>query len=79
MPLFTYRAINDDNKEVRGTIDAPDVSSARQAVENMHLEVLDVSESSRTIKKDVFDRLFPFFGGLDQNVQIFFNFFLARK
>jgi len=47
MPLFSYKAINDDNKEVHGTIDAPDVISARQAIDELHLEVINVSETSR--------------------------------
>ena len=46
MTLFSYSAINDDDKEVRGTIDAPDLHSAREAVERLHLEVKEVYEAN---------------------------------
>ncbi len=48
MPLFSYRATDDDNKEVRGSLDATDELTARSALENLHLEVLEISEASRT-------------------------------
>lgn len=47
MPVFAYRAINEDGKEVRGSIDAPDIDAARKAVEDLHLDVLDVTEATR--------------------------------
>ena len=47
MTLFSYRAINEDGKEVRGTIDSADADAARKAVEDLHLEVIDLSEASR--------------------------------
>lgn len=47
MPLFTYKATNDDNKEVRGSIDSPDEANARKALEDLNLEVLEISEASR--------------------------------
>jgi hypothetical protein len=47
MPLFSYRAINDDNKEVRGTIDALDPEGAKQALEDLHLEIVDIAEATR--------------------------------
>jgi hypothetical protein len=48
MPLFTYTATNDDNKEVRGTIESPDESNARRALEDLQLDVIQISEASRT-------------------------------
>ncbi len=47
MPVFAYRAINEDGKEVRGSIDAPDRDAALKAVEDLHLDVLDVTEATR--------------------------------
>lgn len=47
MTLFTYRATNDDNKEVRGSIESPDEINARTALENLNLEVIEISEASR--------------------------------
>lgn len=47
MTLFSYRAINNDGKEVRGTLESVDEDSARTALLDLHLEVLDVSEASR--------------------------------
>ena len=47
MPLFTYRATNDDNKEVRGSIDSPDELSARKALEDLHLDVIEIVEAHR--------------------------------
>lgn len=47
MPLFSYRAIDNDNKEVRGSIEAPDADSAKTALEDVHLEVLEVTEATR--------------------------------
>ncbi len=48
MPLFTYRATNDDNKEVRGSIESPDEENARKALEDLHLEILEIAEASRS-------------------------------
>lgn len=47
MPLFTYRATNDDNKEVRGSIESPDEINARTALEDLNLEILEITEASR--------------------------------
>lgn len=47
MPLFTYTATNDDNKEVRGTIESSDEASARKALEDLSLDVKDIAEASR--------------------------------
>jgi hypothetical protein len=47
MPLFSYRAIDNDNKEVRGSIEAPDVESAKTALEDIHVEVVEVTEATR--------------------------------
>lgn len=47
MPLFTYTATNDDNKEVRGSIDSPDEANARKALEDLHLDVTQIAEASR--------------------------------
>lgn len=46
MPLFSYKATNDDNKEVRGSIDSADEMSARKALEDLHLDILEISETS---------------------------------
>ncbi len=48
MPLFTYRATNDDNKEVRGSIDSPDEVNARKTLEDMNLDVITMTEASRS-------------------------------
>jgi hypothetical protein len=47
MPLFTYRATNEDNKEVRGTLEAADANGAKTALEKMHLDGIEVTEASR--------------------------------
>lgn len=47
MPLFTYRATNDDNKEVRGSIDSPDELNARKSLEDLNLDVIEISEAHR--------------------------------
>lgn len=47
MTLFMYRATNDDNKEVRGSIDSPDELNARKALEDLNLEVIEILEASR--------------------------------
>ncbi len=47
MPVFTYRAINDDSKEVRGQIDAVDLDAAKSALEDTHLDVVEIHEASR--------------------------------
>lgn len=59
MPLFSYRAINDDNQEVRGTIEAPDLVSAKESVEKMHMEVKEVQEASRKHNLDVTSGVTP--------------------
>lgn len=48
MALFTYTATNDDNKEVVGSLESADEASARRAVEDLHLEVKELREASRT-------------------------------
>lgn len=48
MPAFTYRAINEDNKEVRGQIDAVDMDAAKSALEQVHLDVVEINEASRS-------------------------------
>ncbi|MSR67502.1 hypothetical protein EXS65_01580 [Candidatus Peribacteria bacterium] len=48
MSAFTYRAINDDSKEIRGQIDASDLTSAKQALEALHLDVVEIHEASRS-------------------------------
>lgn len=48
MPLFTYTATNDDNKEVRGTIESSDETSARKALEDLSLDVKEITEASRS-------------------------------
>ncbi len=47
MPVFTYRAINDDSKEVRGQVDAVDLNAANAALDEMHLDVVEIHEASR--------------------------------
>ncbi len=47
MPVFTYRAINDDSKEVRGQIDAVDLAAATASLEDTHLDVVEIHEASR--------------------------------
>ncbi len=48
MPLFSYRAINDDNTEVRGSLESSDEQNARKALEDLSLEVLDIAEATRS-------------------------------
>lgn len=47
MTVFSYRAINDDNTEVRGQIDAQDLDGANRALEDLHLDVVEVYEATR--------------------------------
>ncbi len=47
MPIFSYTAIDTDGKEVRGSIDAQDMEAAKRAVEDLHMEVKEVTESTR--------------------------------
>jgi len=47
MPVFSYRAINDDGKEIRGSIESLDVDAAKTALKDLHLDILDVTESTR--------------------------------
>lgn len=48
MTVFSYRAVNDDNKEVRGQVDAPDLDGAKHALEDLHLDAIEVYEATRT-------------------------------
>lgn len=50
MSAFTYRAVNTDNKEVRGQIDAVDMDSAKRSLEAVHLDVVEIHEASRSSK-----------------------------
>lgn len=50
MSAFTYRAVNEDNKEVRGQIDAPDMDTAKRSLEAVHLDVVEIHEASRSSK-----------------------------
>lgn len=47
MPLFTYRAINADSAEVRGQIDSLNLDAAKKALEEIHLDVVEIQEASR--------------------------------
>lgn len=47
MPIFSYTAIDNDGKEVRGSIDAQDMEAAKRAVEDLHMEVKEVTEATR--------------------------------
>lgn len=47
MPIFSYTAIDTDGKEVRGSIDAQDMEAAKRAVEDLHMEVKEVTEATR--------------------------------
>ncbi len=47
MPVYSYRAINEDGKEVRGSIDSPDAASAKKAVEDLNLDSIEITEASR--------------------------------
>jgi hypothetical protein len=48
MPIFSYTAINPQGKAVRGTVEAPDAVSAKDALKDLHYEVQTISEPSRT-------------------------------
>lgn len=48
MPVFSYRAINGEGKEVRGSMESANEETARKALEDLHMEVLEVNEPSRT-------------------------------
>ncbi len=52
MPVFTYRATNDDNKEIHGSLDAPTIDAARRSLEDQHLDILELSESMRVRSPD---------------------------
>lgn len=53
MPIFTYRAINEDNREIRGQIDGVDLDAARKALEDTHLDVVEIHEASRMINASI--------------------------
>ncbi len=48
MPVYSYRGINEDSKEVRGSVDAPDLESARKSLEDQRLEITELKEASRS-------------------------------
>ena len=52
MPVFSYRAINDDSKEIRGSIEAADLDAAKAALEVQHLEIVEVTEATRLRETD---------------------------
>lgn len=47
MPFFAYTATNDDGKEVKGSLDAPDGASARRSLKDLHLDVKQLQEATR--------------------------------
>lgn len=47
MTVFSYRAINDDGKEVRGSIESADLDAAKSALADLHLDVIEVTEATR--------------------------------
>ncbi len=51
MSLFAYRAINDDNKEVHGQVEALTLEAASQALKDQHLDVVELHEASRAQKQ----------------------------
>ncbi len=52
MALFSYRAINDDSKEVRGQVEATDLDAAKSALEEQHLDVIELNEARRSRSVD---------------------------
>jgi hypothetical protein len=50
MPLFSYRAINEDSKEVQGSIEAVNLDAAKAALADLHLEPVEVNEAMRLRK-----------------------------
>ncbi len=50
MPLFSYRAINEDSKEVQGSIEAANLDAAKAALTDLHLEPVEVNEAMRLRK-----------------------------
>lgn len=49
MPVYHYRAIGDDEREVSGTLEAPSIEQAKAIVtDDLHLEVVEMSESRRS-------------------------------
>ncbi len=48
MTLFQYIAVNDDNKEVRGTVEAPSLDAAKRALLDRNLEVTELTEAMRS-------------------------------
>lgn len=47
MTVFSYLAINEDGKEVRGSIESLDIESAKAAMKDLHLDVVEVTEGAR--------------------------------
>ncbi|MBP9773533.1 MAG: hypothetical protein KBD00_02785 [Candidatus Peribacteraceae bacterium] len=47
MPTYAYRAVDQDGKEVHGSLDAPDTIAAKTAIEDLHLELIDLTEAMR--------------------------------
>lgn len=50
MPIFSYTAVNPEGKTVRGTVEAPDAISAKNALKDLHYSVESISEPSRAGK-----------------------------
>ena len=48
MTDFFYRAINDDNKEVQGHVDAFDIEAANNALKDQHLDIVELHEATRS-------------------------------
>jgi len=50
MTLFSYRAINEDSKEVQGSIEAENLDAASSALVDLHLEPIEINEAMRLRK-----------------------------
>ncbi len=52
MPLFQYRVIDTDGKELSGALDASSVTAAKETLRSLHPTILSVTEAVRLRKPD---------------------------
>lgn len=58
MPLYSYEAFNKEGKKVKGTMDAPSVSSVRESLHKQGLYPTSITQASQEARLGLFQRLF---------------------
>src|SRR5262245_16198190 len=69
MPKYRYIVVNEENKQLNGTISTPDEQSARQELNELGFSVISINElneEENTAKKDEEMPIFEF-GAIDKN------------